>query len=82
MLDMFYRRDDVWNHVTEKAAIYSTFGICDAIYEFGQKTEEKLKERFERSIKCRVQSVESTACHAEKPCLCRTSFRNHRIWLQ
>ena len=27
--------------------MYEEFGICDAIYEFGQKTEEKLKERFD-----------------------------------
>lgn len=27
--------------------MYKEFGICDAIYEFGQKTEEKLKERFD-----------------------------------
>ena len=27
--------------------MYEEFGICDAIYEFGQKTEEKLKARFD-----------------------------------
>ena len=27
--------------------MYEEFGICDAIYEFGQKTEEKLKTRFD-----------------------------------
>ena len=27
--------------------MYEEFGICDAIYEFGQKTEEKLKVRFD-----------------------------------
>ena len=27
--------------------MYEEFGICDAIYEFGQKTAEKLKERFD-----------------------------------
>ena len=27
--------------------MYETLGICDAIYRFGQKIEEKLKSRFE-----------------------------------
>ena len=49
--DVIWVDKDAFEYDEEKILqymlMYKEFGICDAIYEFGQKTEEKLKERFD-----------------------------------
>jgi cystathionine beta-lyase family protein involved in aluminum resistance len=62
---------------------YLEMGISKEVYEFGNKIEETLKERFDK-IDETVEYNQMKVIHAmqKKTCQCRMFSGNEWLWLQ
>ena len=66
----------------ELLELYETMGISPAVYAYGERTLEKLKDRFAAIDQVAEHNQAKVLCgHAEKPGHRRLLCRNHRLRL-